>query len=106
MTSICPNCTSENTQSLAEIKPVNKVLKISVSEPIGSVMKCNDCERHYNIYKKDEENKKNGIKYFLIRRFNCGGGDYSDIYGFTTDENVAKAMQSVFCDYEEVKMLK
>ena len=51
------------------------------------------------------------IRYFAIRRYNCGvidmkGKAESDIIGITTDEEYAKSRQSVFCDYEEVKMIK
>jgi hypothetical protein len=45
-------------------------------------------------------------RYFIIRRYNCGtSADTTDIIGLTTDEEYAKSRQSVFCDYEEVKMI-
>jgi len=46
-------------------------------------------------------------RYFIIRRYNCGTtADKTDILGLTTDEEFAKSMQSVFCGYEEVKILR
>lgn len=48
------------------------------------------------------ENKK----YFIIRKVNCfTTADKTDIIGITTDEKYAKNNQSVFCKYEEVKMI-
>lgn len=45
-------------------------------------------------------------RYFIIRRYNCGtSADTTDIIGLTTNEEYAKRQQSVFCDYEEVKMI-
>lgn len=45
-------------------------------------------------------------RYFVIRRYNCGtSADKTDILGLTTDEEYAKSRQSVFCGYEEVKMI-
>lgn len=43
--------------------------------------------------------------YFVIRRYNCSVGEYTDIIGITNDESKAKSMQSVFCNYEEAKFL-
>jgi len=49
-----------------------------------------------------EENKR----YFIIRRYNSGTtADKTDIIGLTTDEEYAKSVRSVFCNYEEVKMI-
>ena len=46
-------------------------------------------------------------KYFIIRRYNSGTyADTTDIIGLTTDEEFAKSVQSVFCGYEEVKLIK
>jgi hypothetical protein len=46
-------------------------------------------------------------RYFVIRRYNCGtSADKTDILGLTTDEEYAKSIQSVFCGYEEVKMIQ
>lgn len=45
-------------------------------------------------------------RYFVIRRYNCGtSADTTDILGLTTDEEYAKSRQSVFCGYEEVKLI-
>ena len=45
-------------------------------------------------------------KYYIIRRYNSGtSADTTDIIGLTTNEEYARAMQSVFCGYEEVKLL-
>lgn len=45
-------------------------------------------------------------RYFIVRRCNCGTAtDKTDIIGLTTDEEYAKSVQSVFCDYEEVKLI-
>jgi hypothetical protein len=52
-------------------------------------------------------------RYFIIRRYNCCTsadttdvlGLTSDILGLTTDEEYAKSRVSLFCDYEEVKMI-
>lgn len=45
-------------------------------------------------------------RYFIIRRYNCGtSADTTDILGLTTDEEYAKSRQSVFCGYEEVKLI-
>ncbi len=47
------------------------------------------------------------MKYFIIKKVNCcTSADKTDIIGITTNEEYAKSKQSVFCDYEEVKMLK
>ncbi len=47
------------------------------------------------------------IRYFIIRRYNCGSSNQTtDIIGLTTNEEYAKSRQSVFCGYEEVKHLK
>jgi hypothetical protein len=59
----------------------------------------------------ETQNPKLGIcdvskRYFIIRRYNCGtSADTTDIIGLTTDEEYAKSRQSVFCGYEEVKMI-
>lgn len=54
-----------------------------------------------------ELEKRNIIRYFIIRRVNCGTSEETtDIIGLTTDEEYAKNMQSVFCHYEEVKIVK
>lgn len=46
------------------------------------------------------------MKYFIIRRYNSGTcSDKTDILGLTTDEEYAKSQESVFCGYEEVKLL-
>ena len=46
-------------------------------------------------------------RYFIIRRYHSGtSADKTDIIGLTTDEKYAKSRQSVFCDYEEVKMIQ
>ena len=52
--------------------------------------------------KKDLKEKK----FFLIRRVNSYASDTSDIWGFTDDEDYAKSLQTVFCDYEEIKYLE
>jgi hypothetical protein len=44
-------------------------------------------------------------RYFVIRRRNTGAGQASDIIGITTNEDYAKSRQSVFCSYQEVKIL-
>lgn len=45
-------------------------------------------------------------RYFIIKRYNCGtSADTTNIVGLTTDEEYAKSLQSVFCDYEEVKIV-
>ena len=45
-------------------------------------------------------------RYFIIRRYNCGtSADTTDILGLTTDEKYAKSRKSIFCGYEEVKMI-
>lgn len=50
-------------------------------------------------------------KFFIVRRYNCcttglDGKIDTDIIGLTFDEEYAKSLQSVFCSYEEVKLLK
>jgi len=60
----------------------------------------------------ETQNPKLGIsvvskRYFVIRKYNCGtSADKTDILGLTTDEEYAKSRQSVFCGYEEVKMIQ
>lgn len=49
-------------------------------------------------------------KYYLVR-WRDGGtiksdGTYTDIFGITTDESKCKEMQSTYCYYEKVKILK
>lgn len=46
-------------------------------------------------------------EYFIIRKYNCcTTADTTDILGLTTDEEYAKSRQSVFCNYEKVKLIK
>ena len=53
-----------------------------------------------------KKDKKLPIRYFVIRRYNCGTSDNTtDILGLTTDEEYAKNRQTVFCNYEEVKII-
>jgi hypothetical protein len=63
------------------------------------------------IIKNEQESKDFAAdvskRYFVIRRYNSGtSGDSTDIIGLTTDEEYAKSRQSVFCGYEEVKMIQ
>lgn len=51
------------------------------------------------------KNEDTQVRYFLIRRKNHSVSGASDIFGMTTDEEYAKRCRSVFCDYEEVKMM-
>lgn len=95
----CPKCKSRNTVFFSEIRAG----KLDYS--LGEMRKCSDCDELFSNYTKDVENRENGIEYFLIRRFHCGSGN-SDIYGITTNEEVAKAFQSVFCGYEKVIQIK
>jgi len=45
-------------------------------------------------------------RYFIIRKYNCcTTDDKTDIIGLTNDEEYAKSLRSVFCDYEEVKII-
>ena len=45
-------------------------------------------------------------RYYIIRRYNCGtSADTTDILGLTTDKELAKSVQRVFCGYEEVELL-
>jgi len=47
-----------------------------------------------------------GKRYFLVRKYNSGTtADKTDIIGLTTNEEYAKNRQSVFCGYEEVKLI-
>ncbi len=47
------------------------------------------------------------IRYFIIRRYNCGSSNNTtDIIGLTTSEEYAQSRRSVFCYYEEVSLLK
>lgn len=53
-----------------------------------------------------EQNIPVNNRYFIIRRYNSGtSSNKTDIIGITSDEEYAKSVQSVFCDYEEVKMI-
>ena len=60
-------------------------------------------EEAFNLKIKELQLKR----YFVIRRYNSGTcSDTTDILGLTTDEKYAKSRESVFCGYEEVKMIK
>jgi len=55
---------------------------------------------------KDITKSEIPTRYFILRKRNCfTTADKTDILGMTTDENYAKSKQSVFCSYEEVKLI-
>lgn len=56
--------------------------------------------------KKNQLNTPISKRYFIIRKYNSGtSADKTDILELTTDEKYAKSRQSVFCGYEEVKVV-
>lgn len=68
--------------------------------------KCiNELIRFYRKHKGYQEKE-----YYVIRKRNCAtigpNGLDTDIIGISTDENKCKDMESVFCSYEKVKLLK
>lgn len=60
-------------------------------------------DNFFTIGKKTNELNK---RYFIIRKVNAfTSADTTDLIGLTTDEDYAKSKQSVFCNYEEVKLI-
>ncbi len=49
---------------------------------------------------------KNERKFFLIRHVNASSTGLNPFIGITDNEEKAKAMRTVFCDYEEIKYIK
>ncbi len=89
------------------------------SELLNTIAKC--LSRHYKLrtdvlaelanivgkYESEVDNKLiTNQKYFVVRKHNsCASGDKTDIIGITHSKTKAKSMQSVFCSYEEVKLI-
>jgi len=65
----------------------------------------------YRTKEKNAVNQTDCKRYFILRKYHCGtynsitGEIDTDIIGLTTDEEYAKSRVSVFCNYEEVKMI-
>jgi len=87
--------------------------KISIKEGREHVVKfMEDAKRRQEERDKETEfwedlDCGDNKRYFVIRKRNCStSDDITDILGITNNEELAKGMQSVFCDYEEVNFIK
>jgi len=53
---------------------------------------------------QEKEPQPTEKRYFLIKNVNCSAG-VNPIWGITDNEEYAKSVRGVFCDYEEVKFI-
>lgn len=97
------NCEKPNVVHQQKCDGCGRIIGIIMDDDYVGTSKlyCPDCVEKY----KDKKQQLIEKKYFLVKQVNCGCTGVNPIRGFTDNEEYAKSMQGVFCDYEEIKFL-